>query len=134
MKFRAFYREAGENPVKRWRNSHNCLSKKEKDVLHKGVQYFGTRFDLIQENLLTGRTEEELRKAYEKFRAASKQVWHVSLFADVPRISFCRYDPNLSLRVCPVSLLAVVSRISLCTCLVGKQLTTYGERTYYLLT
>ena len=38
----------------------------ETDLLEKGVQYFGTRFDLIAEKVLTKRSEAELKQAYDK--------------------------------------------------------------------
>jgi hypothetical protein len=72
---RRIRRDAPDNPIKSWKLKHNNLTEEESELLHKGVQYFGTRFDLIVENLLTGRTEDELKKAYAKFKAqASKQV------------------------------------------------------------
>jgi hypothetical protein len=68
-------RDTPDNPIKAWKLTHNKLSEEESKLLHKGVQYFGTRFDLIAENLLAGRTEEELKKAYAKFKAqGTRQV------------------------------------------------------------
>jgi hypothetical protein len=60
-------RNEESNDVKAWKLSlSEGLSKEEEELLDKGVQYFGTRFDLISERVIKNRTEEELRKAYAK--------------------------------------------------------------------
>jgi len=60
-------RNEESNDVKAWKLSlSEGLSQEEEELLNKGVQYFGTRFDLISEKVIKNRTEEELRKAYAK--------------------------------------------------------------------
>ena len=55
------------NDVKSWKLSlATDLSSEETELLHKGVKYFGTRFDLIAEKVLTDRSEAELKRAYDK--------------------------------------------------------------------
>ena len=55
------------NDVKSWKLSlATDLSSEETELLQKGVKYFGTRFDLISEKVLTERSEAELKRAYDK--------------------------------------------------------------------
>ena len=60
-------RHEEDNDVKTWKLSlAEGLSQEETELLQKGVQYFGTRFDLIAEKVMKNRSETELRQAYTK--------------------------------------------------------------------
>jgi len=73
-------RHADHNEVKAWKLSLAVsaagLSVEESDLLQKGVQYFGTRFDLIAEKVLTKRTEAELKQAYDKLISKHTRAGH----------------------------------------------------------
>eukprot|EP00960_Hanusia_phi_P062850 765281-Hanusia_phi.AAC.3 len=64
-------RDEPNNEIKDWKlNRSKELTEQENDLLKKGVQCYGKRFDLISEKVafcvILNRTEGELRKAYEK--------------------------------------------------------------------
>ena len=83
-------RSEESNDVKTWKLSlSEGLSKEEEDLLHKSVQYFGTRFDLISAKVFKNKNEEELRKAYAKL--ISKHTRDAN-----PRPGSCRQAPAAS--------------------------------------